>query len=146
MSAGSRRDELDQVAGQVHKIARQLLGGPFGEFCPVDSWLPSVNVYRLPRALEVCLDLAGVERSRIDVRVQPGSLTIRGHRAAPEPRPPSDADPDAPHPPMRILGMEIDHGPFSRTIPIPEQVDLTKVSSEYRDGLLWVRLPFRDIG
>lgn len=47
---------------------------------------------------------------------------------------------------MRILTMEIDHGSFRRVIKLPERVDLARIESEYKNGLLWVRLPLRDAG
>jgi HSP20 family molecular chaperone IbpA len=39
--------------------------------------------------------------------------------------------------------MEIDHGTFCRTVDIPANVDATKISANYREGLLWVMLPKR---
>lgn len=109
----------------------------FSRFSATEAWSPAVNVYQLPARLEVCVDLAGIERKRIDVRVEPGRLLIRGVRPAPDP-PAHDGD-DA----LRIVTMEIDYGPFCRTLTIPEQVDLPKVSSAYREGMLWITLPLK---
>lgn len=103
-------------------------------YCPSEAWSPPVNVYHLEGEVVVCMELAGVDRSSIDVRVESGRLTIRGHRSAPDPRAAGDA-------PMRILRMEIDHGAFCRTIGLPSESDLAGVTSEYREGLLWVRAP-----
>lgn len=96
-----------------------------------------INVYRLPRQIEVCVSLAGVAKQSIDVQVKPGLLTVRGVRRPPEPHMAEDQT-------MCILTMEIDHGPFCRQVTLPEQADLTKVESEYRQGLLWVHIPLRD--
>ncbi|MEX0777113.1 MAG: Hsp20/alpha crystallin family protein [Phycisphaeraceae bacterium] len=132
----ARREEFQQMAGQVNKLVNQMWGSHFGEFCPTDTWSPSINLYRLERRLEVCVDLAGVDKRELDVRVEPGRLTIRGHRNAPEPRVGQE--------PMRIVSMEIDYGPFCRMMSLPEQVDLPRVTTEYVDGLLWIRLPLRE--
>jgi HSP20 family protein len=94
-----------------------------------------MNVYQMPDRVELCLDLAGVDKRTIEVRVEPGRLLIRGYRHAPQPH---REGPEG----MRLLRMEIDHGSFGRAMSIPEAVDLSKVESEYRDGILWVRLPF----
>ncbi len=141
----------------------------FRKFSPTEAWTPSINVYQLHDRVEVAVDLAGIRREQIDVRVEPGRLLIRGVRNAPEPptceseeaersavaarrrsgageepTPPRDpADPGCEGQPMRIVTMEIDYGPFSRSIAIPDNVDLRKVSSEYREGILWVTLPLR---
>lgn len=97
-----------------------------------------MNIYQLPGRLEVCLDLAGIDRQQIDVQVHPGTLRIRGTRLAPDP--PSHDDG-----PLRILSMEIDYGRFSREMTIPQNVDLQRVESRYRDGMLWITLPLGDL-
>ncbi|MEE9213134.1 MAG: Hsp20/alpha crystallin family protein [Phycisphaeraceae bacterium] len=135
----AQRDEFDLLAGQINKIFDHVWHQHFSVFSPTEGWSPPVNLYRLANRLEVCVDLAGVERKSIDVRVEPGRLTIRGLRAAPEP--PRDADEV-----MRILTMEIDHGSFCRVLKLPERVDLARIESEYKNGLLWVRLPLREAG
>lgn len=101
----------------------------------VEGWSPAVNVYRLDRHLAVCVDLAGIDRQSIDVRVEPGRLIVRGVRHAPDPRRQQEA--------MRIMVMEIDHGPFCRVLDLPPEVDLNRVESHYDNGLLWVTLPLR---
>ena len=131
-------DEFEQMARRLTKLTDELLQGHFGEFCPIGTWQPAVNIYRLERQLEVCMDLAGINPQSVEVHVEPGRLTIRGHRPSPEP--------DHPHAHMRILAMEIDHGPFSRVVQIPEHVQLARVRTEYVDGMLWIRLPLRDPG
>jgi HSP20 family protein len=133
------RDELEQMAGHLNEMISKLWQWHAGDFCPVDTWSPSINFYRFDRRIEVCVDLAGVNPSDIDVHIQPGALSIRGSRPAPEPKR-EDGEP------MRIETMEIDHGRFCRVVQLPEHVDLTKVESQYRSGMLWIRLPFRDPG
>ncbi|MEM0914490.1 MAG: Hsp20/alpha crystallin family protein [Planctomycetota bacterium] len=111
-------------------------------FSAESCWSPPVNVYERPDAVVVCVDLAGVDKQAVDVRVRPGRLSISGHRPAPEPR--GDAPADTPDPsPVRIRLMEIDYGRFERDLPIPESVDLAAVTSAYADGILTVTLPRR---
>ncbi len=104
------------------------------------QWSPALNLFSIPGKqggrLVACMDLAGVDRNRIEVRVEPGRLLIRGYRHPPEP-PRSSTEQ------LRIVSMEIDHGPFSREIPLPELADLSTVTSKYRDGLLWIEVPLR---
>lgn len=102
-----------------------------------DTWSPSINIYRLPDRLEICVDLSGVQRESIDLRVEPGHLTLRGIRSTPEPQRGTGEL-------MRIVNMEIDHGPFCRAVALPENIDSAQVESRYDNGLLWVHLPLRD--
>ncbi|MFP4145793.1 MAG: Hsp20/alpha crystallin family protein [Phycisphaeraceae bacterium] len=125
----------DKPAATLAAMLRQTSYRGFGPFsAATQAWVPAVNLYQFADRLEACVDLAGVPRERIDVRVEPGRLRIEGVRMAPEPR---DGGPGR----MRIVGMEIDYGPFRREVPIPRDVDLDKVESRYEQGLLWVTLP-----
>jgi len=108
----------------------------FGAFCPVDSWAPPLNIYRMADCIDVCVELAGVDRDTIEVHLEPGRLTIRGQREAPQP---DAASKDV----MRIVMMEIRHGSFCRTITLPDQIDIATAESNYEAGLLWVRIPLR---
>lgn len=130
-------DEFDQVTNQISQMMNKLWQWHTGEFCPVDTWSPAINSYRLERRIVICVDLAGIDRKHVEVRVEPGQLTIRGVRHPPEPR-------FSPGELLRIDSMEIDHGRFCRMLRLPDQVDLLRVESEYVDGLLWIRLPLRE--
>jgi HSP20 family protein len=129
--------EFDQVSAQVSRLIGNLWQWHTGEFSPNQSWSPSINVYRLTRRFEICVDLAGVDKNEIDIRVEPGRLVLRGFRQAPDPTCGVEEN-------LRIVSMEIDHGPFCRTIALPDQVDLSRVQSRYENGLLWIDLPLRD--
>src|SRR5688572_27671791 len=100
MSSVSRHD-LPLGAGAISRMMSELVGRQLERFHSIEGWSPAVNIYRLERRFEVCVELAGVRRETIDVRVEPGRLTIRGQRTAPEPARKRQE-------PMRIVAMEID--------------------------------------
>ncbi|MGB0766742.1 MAG: Hsp20/alpha crystallin family protein [Phycisphaeraceae bacterium] len=106
----------------------------FGSIAADRGWTPAVNVYDCGASLRVCVELAGVPRSSIEVTVQLGRLVIEGRREVPEP---SDAKAHC------LREMEIDHGAFRRVLGLPESIDLKAVSSSYTDGMLWIVLPIR---
>jgi len=114
----------------------------FSQFAQTQAWAPAVNVYQVGNLLHVCLDNAGIEGDKIDVRIEPGRLTVSGVRQAPEPNADTQ-DPAQPVRPMRILTMEIDYGAFQRVIQVPQGIDLDAVRSEYRRGVLWITLPMK---
>lgn len=101
-----------------------------------NSWQPSINAFLCEDCLKVCVDLAGVAKDEVDVTVEPGLLRIRGMRTAPEPVPPEGKA-------VRLLALEIDSGPFERTIRIPKEVNVEGVSAEQKNGLLWIRMPLQ---
>ena len=134
----SNRDETEHATRQINQLINNLWQWSEGDFCPVDSWSPAINVYLVDSNLEVCVDLAGMDPRDMDIVVEPTRLIIRGNREAPGPRGPHRRGAV-----MRILSMEVDHGQFCRTIPLPGQVDASRVQTEYHQGLLWISLKLR---
>lgn len=104
------------------------------QFAP-PTWQPAINAYRCEHGIRICVDLAGVDRKAIDLRVEAQRVIIRGNREVPEPK---DSESRA----MEMLAMEIDYGPFERTVELFDEVDVEKVQAEQTNGLLWIHLPF----
>jgi HSP20 family protein len=131
----SRTIRLRWLHGSVHDITHQLLGLRFSRFGP-HGWRPAVNAYRCEQCIRICVDLAGVERSDIDLTIEGQQLVIRGARDVPEPT-------DEKKHTMQMIAMEIDYGPFNREIQLPAEVDVKKVHAEQKNGLLWIYLPLK---
>jgi HSP20 family protein len=129
-----RTVRLQRLQGQLGEVAYQLTKIHFSSFHSPSHWQPAINAYRCARCLRICIDLAGVDRSAIDLELEAGQLTIRGQRDLPEPD-------DAEGHPMQVLAMEIDHGHFERHINLPSSVQPDGVTARQHNGLLWIHLP-----
>ena len=57
---------------QVNKMMEQLSKGYYG-FMPSEVFTPNVNLYETETQYQVCVDLAGVEKDKIDI-MTPASL------------------------------------------------------------------------
>jgi HSP20 family protein len=136
--ADVRSIRLRQLQGRLGDVVYQLTRVQFSEFSPAGNWRPSINAYRCPERMTICVDLAGVDRSSVDLQVEPRRLLLRGNRELPEPGGGEER-------PMQILAMEIDHGPFEREINFPADVEPGRVTAEQRNGMLWVYLPWRSL-
>ena len=136
MPKSSRTLRLERLQGQLGNVAYEMTKIHFSDFRAPESWQPSINAYRCEHCLRICVDLAGVDRSAIELVLVPGRLTISGRRALPEP---SHKEGHA----MQVLAMEIDHGPFERVIDLPRSVEPARVTAEQRNGLLWITLPMQ---
>jgi HSP20 family protein len=97
------------------------------------TWRPAINAFRCETAVSICVDLAGIDKSHIDLRVEPRRITLRGSREAPEP--PDQA--------VQMLALEIDYGPFERQVELPAEVDVEEARAEQENGLLWIYLPLK---
>jgi len=141
---GKKNKPSGRSSGHVGVVVEHAVYRSFSQFAQTEAWSPAVNVYQIPGQVLVCVDIAGMERDKIDVRIEPGRLTISGVRNAPEPGQQDKAGATTPIPgPMKILCMEIDYGAFCRQVPVPSQVDMDRVNSEYRSGILWITLPLK---
>ena len=97
------------------------------------TWRPAINAFRCETAVSICVDLAGIDKSLIDLRVEPRRITVRGSREAPEPTDHA----------VQMLALEIDYGPFEREVELPAEVDVKQARAEQENGLLWIYLPLK---
>ncbi|NLE30551.1 MAG: Hsp20/alpha crystallin family protein [Phycisphaerae bacterium] len=130
IQAGSAR--FDDVILQVNHFMDQFMQKSFFRFKPCGNWQPVINLYEIPDAFYICVDLAGVDPKQVELHVENKLLHIMGHRVTPAPTGGTSA---------RIHVMEIDHGPFCRSVNIPDGVDIDKIKAHYTQGLLWINLP-----
>lgn len=125
---------LRHLQGRLTNIAVELTRVRYASAQATETWHPAINVYRCRGCILVCADLAGVDRSQIQLRVEPRRVWLQGRRVPPEPR-------ESEGPPLQVLAMEIDQGPFEREIVLPINVEPEQVQAEQREGLLWICLP-----
>jgi len=126
---------FQNLTRQAGKMMEQLQKG---FFYPSETWTPNVNLYETAGTYLVCVDLAGVEKEKIDVEVMDRRLKLRGARAVPSYE---LAESPEGHEKVRIHLMEIDHGAFSREVEIPADTDRQKITASYRNGMLWIEIP-----
>ena|SRR5206468_4711023 len=130
-----RNIKLRWLHGALQDVTYELSRSQFSRFAP-QAWEPAINAYRCEKCIRICVDLAGVDRSLIDLTVEPRRVVIRGARELPEPTH------DEGHT-VQLLAMEIDYGPFEREITFPVDVEIDKAHAEQRNGLLWIWLPVK---
>ena len=119
------------------KLLEQLQSKGYYSFFPNENWTPNVNLYETDGAYLVCVDLAGVEKQKIDIEVVDGHLRLRGNRAVPM----CEATSETGQTRLRMHLMEIDHGSFARDVELPQNVQRETISARYIDGMLWIELP-----
>ncbi|MHC4562521.1 MAG: Hsp20/alpha crystallin family protein [Planctomycetota bacterium] len=129
---------LKSMSLQFGRRGESVVGAGFRQFSPSDSWAPPIDVYEDDAYYYIVADIAGMCPDEMSWKVDSdsSSLTIRGHRPSP--------GVEAPQGNIRVHTMMIDHGPFSRTIPLPDDAEWQSVTANYRCGLLWITLPKRN--
>ncbi len=137
-------ETFGHMARHMSKIVDQLNKGYYS-FYPNETWTPNVNLYESEEAYQVCVDLAGVDKEKIDIEVSEQRLILKGSRAVPTAATlgtgPAAGDSEPPARKARIHLMEIDHGSFARVVELPRNVHADRITAEYRNGMLWIELP-----
>lgn len=93
----------------------------------------TVDVYQTPSEIVIKTMVAGVKPDDLDVSITRDSVTIRGRRT--EDRTVSDED---------YYHKELYWGSFSRTVVLPEEIDVDESEAIEKYGLLILRLPKLD--
>ena len=109
---------------------------PFREFAivPRGTWVPSVDIFETANHdLVIKAELPDVNREDVEVTVENNVLTLRGEKKLP-----TDVRDD------QFRRVERDYGSFSRSFTLPNTVDSAKVSADFKNGVLTVKLPFRE--
>lgn len=125
-----------RVRSVVHEYQRLHFSKPGSH---VAGWRPPVNIYVCDGQLDVCLDMAGVALEDIKIRVERNILIVDGIRQSPD-----REIRENPAACRKILAMEIESGSFSRAIDLPIVAERDRMQVDYREGLLWIRIPFGD--
>jgi HSP20 family protein len=125
------RIELREITmpRELETLLRRALFSPAIEALAESYWQPSADIYQTSSGWLVKFDLAGVRPDEIEVRLESRGLTVSGVR-----RDWSIAES------QHSYSMEISYNRFQRTVKLPCEVVHARTSTEYRDGMLLVRL------
>jgi HSP20 family protein len=122
------------LSSKMSQLADQLQKSYYNYRCD-QAWKPAVNLYETRHAYLVCVDLAGVEKEKIDLEVRDGRLSLKGSRSV------SVDMENRVQERVSVHLMEIDHGAFCREVELPDDVHRDKIVASHRNGLLWIELP-----
>ncbi len=135
-----RRPSLTSaVAGPFERMHEEI-DRLFDEFLPEaatakeselrQGLFASVDVGETDDSVEVNADLPGIDQKDISVTLRNGNLMIRGERRH-----------ESEEKKKNYYRAERSYGAFSRSIPLPCEVDQDKIDARFQNGVLTVRLP-----
>jgi HSP20 family protein len=94
------------------------------------SFIPAAEITETPEAVQIKLEIPGMEAKDLNLEVTADSLTINGERKS-EIKTEEEG----------FTRTEFRYGKFHRVIPLPVRVDNNNVTAEYKDGILNLTLP-----
>jgi HSP20 family protein len=96
------------------------------------AWQPPIDIYRASDGWLLKVDLAGVDPADVIVELLSRSITIRGQRRD-----------WCLEEGCRHFRMEISYSRFERTIELPDDMAGARVATDYRQGMLLIRISQR---
>jgi len=106
---------------------------PATEGCEDAPWQPAADIHRTRDGWLVKFELAGVLPGDIELEIRGTRMTLRGVRR--------DVTTQEV---CRCFQMEIAYSRFARTIDLPCRLDRAGIATEYRDGMLLVRIQLEE--
>ena len=98
------------------------------------NWVPPVDIFETAgHDLVIKVELPDINREDVEVTVENNTLTLKGTKNFP-----TDIKEE------QFRRVERRYGSFARSFTLPNTVDAAKVSAEYKNGVLTVKLPFRE--
>jgi HSP20 family protein len=96
----------------------------------VADWSPEVDISEDDQGYLLKADLPEMKKDDVRVTVEDGILSVSGERKS-----------EKEDPKRKFHRIERCYGTFRRSFTLPEDADSTKVTAEFRDGVLKVHLP-----
>ena len=119
--------DFAHLQDRINRVFTEAQGRPDG------AWVPPVDIFQSgDKEVVLKAELPDMAREDIDITVENGTLTIKGEKKLP-------AEQEE-----QFHRIERRYGAFSRSFSLPSTVDSAKVSADYKNGVLTVRLPLRE--
>jgi len=96
-------------------------------------WRPSADILEDEKEYRLVLELPGLTREDLELKVEDEWIRVSGERKAPET---SDK--------VTIHRSECRYGKFARRFGMPKDADLSKVEADFRNGLLTITVAKRE--
>jgi HSP20 family protein len=96
---------------------------------PVRAFLPTADIYETHDALKVVLEMPGVEKENVDVRVEGDVLNVEGRLDLSK------------YQGLQPLYTEYNIGHYSRSFRLSSKINQDKIGAELKEGVLSLTLP-----
>lgn len=110
-------------------MAEEGYGEPADDYAADEGEL-AVDIYETPEHIVVQAMVAGVRPDALDVSITREKCVIKGRREAPR-----EASPD------EYLHQELYWGAFSRSVVLPEEIEVEESNAAEDHGLLTIKMP-----
>lgn len=127
--------EMDDMQSMMNRMFRDsfnrgmMTQGLSG--AQISSYNPDIDILSKDDEYIVTVDLPGIEKDKIDVKVKNGQLILSGQREAQK-----ETEEDS-----GFYQMERSFGSFHRSFPLPEDASSEGIKAESKNGVLTIHIP-----
>ncbi|HEY9646076.1 MAG TPA: Hsp20/alpha crystallin family protein [Chroococcidiopsis sp.] len=121
--------EIDTLHREMNRL--------FEDFLPLSTrrengfgLVPPAELEETPEAIQVKLEIPGMDAKELDIEVADDSIAISGERKT-----------ETKTEEKGVFRSEFRYGKFQRVIPLPAHIDNQRVVADYKDGILTMTLP-----
>jgi HSP20 family protein len=122
--------DIDTLQRQMNRLFDRLIPTTNGGESIGFGFVPAAEIKETDDAIQLRLEVPGLEAKDINVEVTTDSVSISGERKS-ETKTEENG----------VARSEFRYGKFQRVIPLPSQIQHDKVEAEYKDGILKLTLP-----
>ena len=122
--------EVDTLQTEMNRVFDAFFGSRPGNGGTAQRWVPAMDLVEGKNDLVLRADLPGLSEDDVNIEVKDGVLTISGERKTEEKK--EDEG---------YYRVERAFGSFHRSLTLPEGVDADRVSADFDNGVLEVRIP-----
>ena len=129
---GRRRNPFRGVIDTMSEMARMREyaegggGQEEGRRTHATAWVPTTDIFSVGDDLVIRCELAGVEPEDVEISLSNGALSIDGERT------------DEPDASSSFYARERYYGHFRRRLKLPDNIDGSRISASFQNGLLEV--------
>jgi HSP20 family protein len=121
--------EVDTLQREINRLFESIIDNK-GQEKDKFSLIPPAEMEETDNAIDLRLELPGMDPKDLDIQVTTDSVSISGERK-------SEAKTEE----KGVIRSEFRYGQFRRVIPLPTPIDNKNVKAEYKDGVIHLNLP-----
>jgi len=126
--------EFSAMQDRVNRVFNDFYRGADDDVMRSGVWVPAVDIYNNGKEeLVIKAELPDLSKDEIEITVENNTLTLKGEKKMDQ-----AVKDDQYHRIERV------YGAFSRTFSLPQTVDTSKVSADYKNGVLTIALQMKE--
>ncbi|MBD2014603.1 Hsp20/alpha crystallin family protein [Microcoleus sp. FACHB-53] len=122
--------EIDSLQREMNRLFDSLSPAPTTNENMGVAFIPPAEIHETPEAIQLKLEIPGMEAKDLDVHVTAEAVSISGERQ-------SEIQSEE----KGVTRSEFRYGQFRRVIPLPTPIQNDKVKADYKNGILSLTLP-----